>query len=510
MLYVDGISFGPKKVQVSDSPLVPSSTITELGGKAGKDRHSYNSINVLPDDVLLEIFDLYVALPEDYSYPVSEGPELFEDAWHTLIHVCQRWRSVVFASSRRLHLVLFCTNRRPIKKMLNIWPALPILIYAYSDTSLVRGVTNLLAALKQHDRVYKINIRGISNSLLKQFGAMKKPFPELTELKLRSYHKSAPVLPNSFLGGSTPRLQELFLRGIPFPTLPKLISSMHDLFSLQLWDVPHSGYVSPESMVTCLSALPNLDLLELSFRSPPSRACKESRRPSPRTPVVLPTLTRFYFGGDRDYLEDIVSAIDIPLLRQLVVRFFNQLTFDTPSLRDFIGRTKTFKSPYRASVQFRDGSVQVTIYWTHAMKNSQISLGVSCKPSDWQVWSLKQFWGSSLSPLLTLETLEISEYREHWHDDTQIAQWLELLRPFTSVKNLVLHKKMVQLVTPALQILAQESPKEALPALEKLSLRGPQPSGPVKEAIEGFVATRQLSGHLVAVDHVDVGDSQMY
>jgi hypothetical protein len=301
-------------------------------------QHLYKTIEVLPDDVLLEIFDRFVTvdLPEDYSYPVSEEPEVYEDAWHTLIHVCQRWRSIVFASSRRIHLVLYCTNRRPVKKMLNVWPALPILMYAYSDTSLVQGFTNLLATLKQHDRVYKVNIRGILNSLLKQFRAMKKPFPMMTELKLRSYDKSAPVLPDSFLGGSAPRLQELFLRGIPFPALPKLFSSTHNLFSLQLWDIPHSGYISPETMVASLSALTSLDLLELSFRAPRSRACKESRPPPPLTLIVLPALTRLYFGGDRDYLEDLVSTIDIPLLRQLVVKFFNQLTFDTPFLRHFI------------------------------------------------------------------------------------------------------------------------------------------------------------------------------
>jgi hypothetical protein len=210
-------------------------------------------------------------------------------------------------------------------------------------------------------------------------------------------------------------------------------------------------------------------------------------------------------------LEDLVSTIDIPLLRQLVVRFFNQLTFDTPFLRQFIGRTETFKSPSRASVQFRDGSVHVAIYWTpQARKNGQISFSVSCEPSDWQIWSLTQFWGSPLSPLLTLETLEMSEHRERWHDDMQVAQWLELLRPFTSVKNLVLHKKMVELVAPALQVSVGEgSTTEVLPALEKLSLRGPQPSGPVTEAIGAFVVTRELSGHPVAVDHMDVEGSQM-
>ena len=71
-------------------------------------------------------------------------------------------------------------------------------------------------------------------------------------------------------------------------------------------------------------------------------------------------------------------------------------------------------------------------------------------------------------------------------------------------------QEMVQLVAPALRVLMQESGTEALPALEKLSLRGPQPSGPVKEAIGAFVVTRQLSGHPVVVDHRDVDDSQTY
>ena len=64
--------------------------------------------------------------------------------------------------------------------MPNIWPALPILIYADSETLLVQDVSNLIAALEHHDRVGKIDLRGVPTSLLKQFGAMEKPFPELT------------------------------------------------------------------------------------------------------------------------------------------------------------------------------------------------------------------------------------------------------------------------------------------------------------------------------------------
>ena len=192
-------------------------------------------------------------------------------------------------------------------------------------------------------------------------------------------------------------------------------------------------------MVTCVSALKRLDLLDLKFRSPRSRANRESRRPSLLPRVVLPALTRFYFEGDSEYLEDIISRIDVPLLRHIVINFFNQLIFDTPLLH-FISRTEIFKTPQSADIQFGDGSVFIMIVLPHAMLNSQIDLTISCRPSDWQLSSLAQVWSSALSPLLTLERLEIREHRECWQDDIEVTQWLELLRPFIFVKHLVLSK----------------------------------------------------------------------
>jgi hypothetical protein len=48
--------------------------------------------------------------------------------WHTLVHVCRRWRDLVFASPRRLNLRLLCRKDTPVREMLDIWPALPIVI----------------------------------------------------------------------------------------------------------------------------------------------------------------------------------------------------------------------------------------------------------------------------------------------------------------------------------------------------------------------------------------------
>ena len=77
---------------------------------------------MLPDDVLLEIFDLYV--DED----LYEGESYEIEVWQTLVHVCRRWRRVVFGSPRRLNLRLVWTPGTPARDMLDVWPSFPLLI----------------------------------------------------------------------------------------------------------------------------------------------------------------------------------------------------------------------------------------------------------------------------------------------------------------------------------------------------------------------------------------------
>ena len=79
------------------------------------------------------------------------------------------------------------------------------------------------------------------------------------------------------------------------------------------------------------------------------------------------------------------------------------------------------------------------------------------------------------------------------------TQWLQLFQPFSSVKNLFLSKKLVQLVAPALQELAGGRVTEVLPALQNLFLHDPEPSEAVKGAIGQFIAERQHSDCPVAV-----------
>jgi len=264
-------------------------------------------MDLLPEDALLIIFDFYL-----YG-----DPNL--DAWHTLLHVCQRWRSVVLSSPCRLNLRLLCTETRPVGEMLDIWPAVPIVIRSTCDVfKLEARAYNIIAALEQRDRVRKIRVRSIPRSILEAFAAVaQEPFLALTYLELRSHDIFAsPVLPHSFLGGSAPRLRALDLSGIPFSAIRNLLLSASDLVHLRLWDITitNSGYVPPEVIATCLSAMTGLETLELGFPKAASLPRMASRHTPPITRRALPSLTKFVFQGYRKYLNDLVVRLDVPLL----------------------------------------------------------------------------------------------------------------------------------------------------------------------------------------------------
>jgi hypothetical protein len=215
------------------------------------------------------------------------------------------------------------------------------------------------------------------------------------------------------------------------------------------------------------------------------------------------------FRGDSQYLEVIVSRIDPPLLDRLEITFFNQPTFDTPLLRHLIGRTGAFMSFHRAHVDFQPFNVTVTLFQQKGSLDTEtLKLGVSCKPSDRQLSAAAQLCNSSIPPLPTLEELTINgDGIFLWQDDIGAPQWLEIMRPFNHVKDLVLSKKLVRLIAPVLQELAGERLTETLPVLQNLFLGRPQPLGTVKEAIEKFIAARQLSGFPVTMKVVEDSES---
>jgi hypothetical protein len=233
-----------------------------------------------------------------------------------------------------------------VREKLDIWP--PLLIKIWSMSSSLGG--NIIAALEHSDRIRDVYLWSIRSPLDRLVTMMQKPFPELESLYLGTEDETVPAFPDTFLGGSAPRLHSLYLDRIPFPTLPRLLLSCNDLISLSLLRIPHSGYISPEAMVTSISTLTRLSFLFITFDSPASLPYLRIQRQHlpPLTRAVLPALALFWFSGVSEYLEDLVARINAPILNTVDITLFNQLVFHTQQLGQFISHAPMFMSYIKA------------------------------------------------------------------------------------------------------------------------------------------------------------------
>jgi hypothetical protein len=460
---------------------------------------------MLPDLILLEIFDFYV----------HEDPKEVE-AWHTLVHVCQNWRNIVFGSPRRLDLQLYCTASTPLREMLDVWPQLPVFISVNGQGRCElwgKGhVDNLIAALEHNDRICRLDLNYMpSKKMGNLFPTMEQPFPALKRLKLHLRSRTPWDVPALLLGGSAPHLQTLILDQIQFPGLPKLLLSATHLVHLRLREMYGWAFISPEEMATCLSVLTRLERLEIGFDHC-SNDESHWRRPPQLTRTLLPALTelRFFPRDICRYMEDLMSRIDAPLLHKFIFPSRQPIS-DTPQLIQFIDRTPKFKKHDAARMVITEWRIWVTFLQT---VDGRLESGISCEVPDWRLSSVAQACISSL-PLCLIPAVEhlyiqnrprskrfwdgIS--RGAWEDDAESSQsqWLDIFQPFTAVKCLYISRAFVKHIASALQKLVGERATEVLPALQTLLFEESLSSGPVKKAIEQFISARRLANRPIAI-----------
>ena len=449
-----------------------------------------STINVLPDNILLSVFRYYVADAGDL------------ERWATLARVCRRWRYAMDASADRLNLRLVCTGKSPATGMIGAWPALPIVIKDDGDPT-NQSAGDIIATLKHSSRVCEVSLPYLTSTVWERLvELMQEPFPQLTSLELAAKDEMTTVLPESFLGGSAPRLRKLDLANIPFLALPTLLLSATDLVHLRIWDVPNSGFIPPNAIATCLPVMAKLERFHLGFRSPRPPPSPASQQPPPLTRTTLPALNQFYFRGNSEYLDDLVAHIDTPLLDDFSVTLFNQLVFDTPQLLQLINRTERFTTLNHAEILFRRDYVKVTFSSSPrrgTVDGESLVLVIRCRGLVWQLSALAQVFRPPLPPLSTLQQLYIFE-GQHQHprleEDTENAEWLELLQPFTVLRDLHLSEELALRIVPALQ---GDRVTQVLPTLQNVFLDGAQLSEPIQGPIADFIAEQQLSSHPVAI-----------
>ena len=453
------------------------------------------SIDILPDEPLLEIFSFYLIEKSKNVEP-----------WIPLVHVCRRWRSLVFASPRRLNVRVYYTPKRPIKVLLDIWPNLPIQISAHGyQESRWLGENTLVDALEHNDRICQIQLDGTRSQLERILPAVQKPFPALNRLSIgcssEDYRQTIAPLPQALLGGSAQHLRSCCLWAVDFPGIWELLLTAHHLVTLSLLDIPYSMSTSPEAMATCLSTMPNLESLSVILLPPQSLLHRSADQPnrhlSPPTRVVLPSLTNFRFQAMVEYIEDVVSRIDVPSLEKVDITFFDQPVFNIPQLRDFLGRIENFKAYSRGSVAVQSSCIKFAL----ELGPFSFELAILCHGSGRQIWSMAQLCGSFLHHPSALKRLDIRKAELgpflRWQDE---LEWLDLLRPFTGLEDLRIGRGLLQYYAPALRLLAGERVTEALPALQNLFIEELESSKQIhKKGLGKFVTARKRSGLPVTI-----------
>jgi hypothetical protein len=472
------------------------------------------TIGSLPDNVLVEIFDFY-------QVPIKNDSHEFPWNWEKLVHVCQRWRYLIFQSPIRLNLQLFCTEKSPVMNLLDVWPAFPLAIKAdYNNLDLLwpksesdhldserdKFLDNLMAALGRCDRVRQIDIANLPGFLSEEIvTAMQVPFPALRSLSLQSDQVSIFPLPDTFLNGSAPCLRDLTLEGISYPSLPRLLSSTTDLTSLLLVGFPNSasGYIPPEIMATCLSALPKLETFVISFVSPPPRP---QQRIWPPTWFVLPALTVLDFRGPSEYLELLAARIDAPLLNEFQINFFHQPVFDIPQTIRFFGHLDSFRPSCLTLVfsLFLSASISFPSESRYFPYPSSWKITCPWQSLDQQVISVAQICSQILPFRSSVKSLNIEFYSPIDIlpvEETDPTLWSQLFDSFPSVQRLEISSMLELSVAAALQGLTGESSGEAFPSLCNLFIVGDMSDRDetAQQRIQSFVAARQQDGRPIAV-----------
>ncbi|KAI0285628.1 CHAT domain-containing protein [Russula brevipes] len=400
------------------------------------------AINKLPEELLAEIF----CSCRSHAVAVSRGRPW---EWHRLAHVCRTWRSIIFDSTRRLGLGLFCTNGTPVKDTLHCWPNLPIIMQYYP---LAAGdEDNIVAALQHWGRIRKIQLAVTTPLAQKLANVTQDKFSSLEVLELTTPTETGLALRGQCLGGEASNLRILRTSRIAFPGLPQVLSSARNLVSLQLEAIPTSGYIPPEDLITHLSAMTGLQMFHLHFLSPTFPISNEFPPPLP-TRVTLPSLKHFEFHGDSEYLESFLASINAPV-KYFYITFFYDPDFRIPYLKEFICRTETQRLPVEATLCYSGTDISITF----AQPGTPRCLGlrILCRHFGWQMSSMAAICTEFQAPeiLSTVRQLDIYAFPPFpdGHDDMDPSLFLDLLHQFDQVESLRVVKEIGAHITHAIR-----------------------------------------------------------
>ena len=285
--------------------------------------------------MLLEIFDC-CRRADEYGWNHRRQ-------WYMLLHVCRKWRYLMFESASFLKLCLLCRPETPVAEMLMHFPPLPLIVECNGGIGRGPSLKNMLLPFQHPDRVYSINIGGweFGYAFREQEGALDKAFPVLETLTLSSeFGLDSPLLPRNFM---TPHLLSLILRGLSFSVASPFLANAANLISLRLQYIPDYSESLPKDLVEVLSSLPRLEVLSITFinsgYSIEDLLPELRRTPTPDqiTRVVLSNLSTLICAGVGAYLENLLALISTPLLQRFDATYHTCRPFTVSCISEFLG-----------------------------------------------------------------------------------------------------------------------------------------------------------------------------
>ena len=354
-----------------------------------------------------------------------------------------------------------------------------------------------MVALRRPDRLCEIDLHLTSSMFASIVEMTQKPCPLLEIIRITvKARRSSTLEHNAFLGGSAPHLREIKLDGfpLPFPKIRRVLLSTNNLVELHLANIPNNVYFSPSDLVSGLSTSDQLKWLTVDFHSPPFSPPPSMTRPPPRR-NTLPSLVSLDFHGASEYLEVFIARVELPALRDIAIRLFNDMLFEIPKSCRLIPCLNALRSPARTIVKHSVDSVGV--YFDGEVRFSKTCFfKTSCRQLDWQLSFVTQILSQLSSLLSSVHLLDIqSEELPTGEEDVDSTQWLELFQPFTHVTEVHVREKLVPGIVQALA--AEDMTAEVLPELAWLRLDQYRSSPSVMKAAGQFVATRKLSGRTI-------------
>ena len=468
-------------------------------------------IHILDDDSLLNIFCFcrpVVWEREGVPAPrfLEGGEWAHERWWYKLVHVCQRWRYLIFGSASYLGLSLVCAHATPVADMLSNSPhlsQLPLIIDHLNEAGDITAGSKegILLALQHRDRVRRVRLRMSVPNLQKLVVAMGDDFPLLEHLYIMPTvrnNTTSITLPGTF---HAPRLRHRILENFALPIGSPVLTRAVGLVTLSLNNIPLSSYFHPNDLIHSVSFMPQLETLgvQFSYSTPTLDIGRLPLHMPITTHVALPNLRWFGFMGASAYLEAILPRITTPLLEKLQITFFHQLTSPVLHLLQFMSST--------GSLRF--SSINLTFYkecfmlWVYPREGANmfayaLCLKVHTCQLDRQVASAMQIFNTLRIPLSTVEYLTL-EYDAGSHEEAHPTQWRELLRSLGNLKTLRVLDGLVGELSRCLRPDDMESPMELLPELKVLEYTA---TNDASNAFASFIDARKNTGHPVALVHL--------